>query len=119
MRCLFAVLAKNKRAIVNKSIIVKNIYAFKEDISREQGDAISLFDDIEFRTGIDNSVVSYDINEGINNLQTFGVVGKLNPTYDKLFIYLTESEADEILAHYDSEVKDTMKLLAARLTAGE
>ncbi|MCL2215808.1 MAG: hypothetical protein FWB91_02180 [Defluviitaleaceae bacterium] len=113
MRCLFATLAKNKRSIINKSAIVKVIYDFQEAMLRENNhDVISMFDDIEFRKGIDENVVSYDINEVINNLQTFGVVGKLNPTYDKLFIYLTEQEADEILSQYNQEVQDTMSLLA-------
>ncbi len=70
-----------------------------------------MFEDIEFRTGIDN-VVSNDIAEGINNLQTFGLVGKINPKYEKLVIYLTEEETDDILAECDTSVRDAMMQLA-------
>jgi len=113
MRCFFAVLAKNKHAIINKTAIVRVVYDFKESMIYEGNhDASSLFDGIEFRKGIDDSVVSYDISEGINNLQTFGVVGKLNPTYEKLFIYLTEQEADEILSQYPSNIQDVVRKLA-------
>lgn len=70
-----------------------------------------MFEDIEFRKGI-NNVTSNDISEGINNLQTFGLVGKLNPKYEKLIIYLTEEEADVILAECDDSVQEAMRQLA-------
>ena len=71
-----------------------------------------MFEDIEFRTSIDN-VISNDISEGINNLQTFGVVGKLNPKYEKLVIYLTVDKADEILAECPDKVGNAMMELAS------
>jgi len=119
MRCLFATLAKNKRSIINKTALVKEIYGFREHLQQTSDTCISLFDDIEFRTGIDNSIVSYDINNGISNLQTFGVVGKLNPTYEKLFIYLTEQEADDILSNYAPEVKTAIATLANQFVTGD
>ena len=45
-----------------------------------------LFDDIEFRVGIVDNVTSTDISEGLNSLHTFGIIGKLNPTYEKIVI---------------------------------
>ena len=70
-----------------------------------------MFEDIEFRKGI-NNVTSNDIAEGINNLQTFGLVGKLNPKYEKLIIYLTDEEADAILEECDATVREAMRNLA-------
>ena len=109
MRCLFAALAKEKNMIIDKAKIVDKIFDFKRDTSP---DDMFIFDDIEFRDSI-NSVVSYDINEGINNLQTLGVIGKLNPTYEKIVICLTESEADDILGYYDANIRDAMEKLAS------
>lgn len=107
MRYLCAALAKNKKVVIDLQGIVKHIYDFK----KKNADLQYMFEDIEFRKGIDN-VVSNDIYEGINNLQTFGLAGKLNPTYEKLIIYLSEKEADEILQGCEADVKEAMMNLA-------
>jgi hypothetical protein len=108
MRYLCASLTKSKNVIIDLSQIVDKIYDFRQN----SGDAYTfLFEDIEFRTGVDY-IVSYDINEGINNLQTLGIIGKLNPTYGKFVIYLTEQEADAILSSCDEFVSNAMAQLA-------
>ncbi len=109
MRYLCASLVKKSKVIIDLDSITPCIYKFKQ--SNEQ--LKFMFEDIEFRTGIDN-IVSNDISEGINNLQTFGIVGKLNPKYEKLVIYLSTEEADEILTECSQEVKDAMMQLALR-----
>ena len=107
MRYLFASLAKEKNVIIDKSKIVGKIYDFK--LSKpDQG---HIFNDIEFRKSID-SVVSYDIDEGINNLQTLGVIGKINPTYEKIVVHLSDQEAEAILGQCDPGVRDAMRELA-------
>lgn len=107
MRYLCASLVKRSKVIIDLDSITSCIYKFKQ--SNEQ--LKFMFEDIEFRTGIDN-VVSNDISEGINNLQTFGLVGKLNPKYEKLVIYLSIDEANEILTECSKEVEDAMMQLA-------
>lgn len=107
MRYLCASLAKSKKVIIDLPVIVEHIYNFKTENEQLQ----YMFEDIEFRKGI-NNVTSNDISEGINNLQTFGLVGKLNPKYEKLIIYLTEEEADAILAECDLSVREAMRHLA-------
>lgn len=107
MRYLCASLVKQSKVIINLDSIIPRVYNFKQ--CNEQ--LKFMFEDIEFRTSIDN-VISNDISEGINNLQTFGIVGKLNPKYEKLVIYLTTDEADEILSECSIEVMDAMKNLA-------
>jgi len=108
MRYLCASLVKRSKVIIDLDSMISRIYAFKQNNARLN----FMFEDIEFRTSIDN-VISNDISEGINNLQTFGIVGKLNPRYEKLVIYLTEDEADAILKECTDEVEHAMMELAA------
>lgn len=108
MRYLCASLVKRSKVIIDLDSIISRIYTFKQHNEQLK----FMFEDIEFRTSIDN-VISNDISEGINNLQTFGIVGKLNPKYEKLVIYLTVDEADEILAECPDEVGNAMMELAA------
>jgi len=107
MRYLCASLVKSSKVIIDLDSIVSRIYEFKEHNEQLK----FMFEDIEFRTSIDN-VVSKDISEGINSLQTFGIIGKLNPRYEKLVIYLTDKEADKILSTCSEKVKDAMMQLA-------
>lgn len=107
MRYLCASLVKRSKVIIDLDSIISHIYTFKQRNEQLK----FMFEDIEFRTSIDN-VVSNDISEGINNLQTFGIVGKLNPKYEKLVIYLTIDEADGILAECSDEVGNAMMELA-------
>lgn len=107
MRYLCAALVKQSKVIIDLDSIIARIYNFKK-----QNEQLKfMFEDIEFRTSVDN-VVSNDISEGINNLQTFGIVGKLNPKYEKLVIYLTSEEADKILSECDTEIGNAMMELA-------
>lgn len=109
VKYLCAILAKQGKVIVDLSTITYNIFQFKEKLSEEN---LFLFDDIEFRTGVDNSVASADISEGLNSLQTFGIIGKLNPTYEKIVIYLTPEEANTILESCDERVVKALNELA-------
>ena len=98
---------KSNKLIIDLDSIISQIYTF----NKQHNSLNFMFEDIEFRTNIDN-VISSDISEGINNLQTFGIVGKLNPKYEKLVIYLTPSEAEEILSECDDKVEQAMTELA-------
>lgn len=111
MRYLCAILAKKGKVIVDLSSITHNIFRFKESVSEENQ---YLFDDIEFRAGIDDNVASTDISEGLNSLQTFGIIGKLNPTYEKIVIYLTAEEANTILANCDQNIVIVLNELAEK-----
>lgn len=108
MRILCATLVKNKNVIIDMDLVINRIYDFK---LKAREDLQFLFEDIEFRKSIDN-VVSSDISEGLNSLQTFGVIGKLNPTYEKIVIYLTEEDANDILQDSDVKVKNAIENLA-------
>ncbi len=108
MRYLCASLVKQSKVIIDLDSIIPHIYKFKQNNAPFK----FMFEDIEFRTSIDH-VVSNDISEGINALQTFGIVGKLNPKYEKLVIYLTEDEADSILGECTADISAVMLELAA------
>lgn len=109
VKYLCAILAEQGKVIVDLSSITYNIFHFKQNVSEE---ALFLFDDIEFRVGIDDNVASTDITEGLNSLQTFGIIGKLNPTYEKIVIYLTPEEANTILQTCDERVVAILNELA-------
>lgn len=111
MRYLCAILAKKGKVIVDLSSITYNIFRFKKSVSEENQ---YLFDDIEFRAGIDDNVASTDISEGLNSLQTFGIIGKLNPTYEKIVIYLTAEEANMILENCDQNIVVVLNELAEK-----
>ena len=111
MRYLCAILAQKGKVIVDLSSITYNIFRFKKSVSEENQ---YLFDDIEFRAGIDNNVASADISEGLNSLQTFGIIGKLNPTYEKIVIYLTSEEANAILESCDKNIVTILNELAEK-----
>lgn len=108
MRLLCASLVEKQKNIVDITNIVERIYDFKKTCD---SDSLYLFEDIEFRKGV-NNVVSNDISEGLANLQTFGVIGKLNPVYTKIMIYLTKYEAASILEEFDEDVREKMLELA-------
>lgn len=107
MRYLCASLVRRSKVVIDMESIIPKIYEFKQN----NLNMIFIFDDIEFRKNIDN-IVSSDISEGINYLQTFGLVGKINPKYEKLIIYLTIDEANDILSECTDEVKNAMIQLA-------
>lgn len=110
MRYLCAILAKEKKIIIDLRHIVDHLYEYKMSIDDSER---FIFEDIEFRASIDN-VISYDISESLNNLQTFGIIGKLNPNYEKIVIYLTEDDANRILQSCDEISKKLITRLADR-----
>ena len=107
MRYLCACLAKSRKHIVDLSQFTEKIFNFKQKTEKKYE---YLFEDIEFRKSF-NGVVSYSINEAINNLQTFGIIGKFNPTYEKFVIYFTEEEANKILQVLDTDIKNAIELI--------
>lgn len=108
LRLMCAAMVIKQLSTLDLDSLVKTIYKFKES----KGSSFQyLFNDIEFRKSIDD-VVSNDIWTGINNLQTLGVIGKFNPSYEKAIIYLSESDANEILEKCDKKTRNAMMQLA-------
>lgn len=110
MRYLCASLVLKQKTKIPMDNIVPKIYNYRK--SHNNYDRI--FSDIEFRTGI-NDVVSNDIMESIGELQTFGVVGKENPKYINMLIFLTRESAETILKDCPDEVSTVVDEIATSL----
>ena len=107
VKLLLSYLAIQGNTIIEKEKIVEILY--KCSLKKENKE---LFEDIEFIKNIDG-VVSHDIMDGLNSLQTFGVIGKLNPSYEKIIIYLSVDEAYMIINGFtNNELKEKIKVIS-------
>lgn len=88
------------KTILRQDNLVPILYRFQ---STEQ--AKILFDDVAFKKNID-TVTSIDIEDSLCKLQTFGAIGKLNPAYEKIVIYICPEEAKRFLSDYNGAYRD-------------
>jgi hypothetical protein len=102
VRLLFAKLSQLGRNIVPRDTMVENIYNLSK-----KNEYKKLFDDIGFRVFID-SVSSQELEDGISSLQTFGMIGKINPTFEKIIIFITEDMANDIVQEYEDDIASVM-----------
>lgn len=102
VRLLFAKLSLLGRNIVPRDTMVEHIYKLSE-----KNEYKKLLDDIGFRVFID-SVSSQELEDGISSLQTFGMIGKINPTFEKIIIFITEDMANDIIKNYDKNIDGLM-----------
>ncbi len=110
VECLFAALVNCGCFVVDMQSLVEKIYIYKHD----NPETTDLFEDIEFRKG-PGYVVSDDIESGICCLQTFNEVGKINPRYEKLIIFLSDEDAEDILKKCDLRDRNFFLSLALSL----
>ena len=61
-----------------------------------------LFEDVAFRKNLD-TITSVDVEDSLSKLQTFGAIGKLNPAYEKIVIYISKEEADKFLDSFSEQ----------------
>ncbi|MBQ7173463.1 MAG: hypothetical protein IJR88_05035 [Clostridia bacterium] len=108
MRYLCAALALKDKKRIPLDSIVERIYDYR--IKNEKSSFV--FSDIEFRKGL-NYVVSNDIMESIGELQTFGIVGKENPKYVNMLIYLSDENAKAILKTCSSDILPIINSIAS------
>jgi len=101
-RLLFAKLSILGQQIVTRDTIVKRVYALSQKEEYKE-----LLDDIGFRVFID-SVSSQELEDGISSLQTFGMIGKINPTFEKVIIFITDDMANTIIGEYDKNISRIM-----------
>lgn len=88
-------LVQKGKTILRLDTLVPTLFRYKDDDNTSM-----LFEDIAFKENID-TITSVDIEDSLSKLQTFGAIGKLNPAYEKIVIYITPEEADKFLARYD------------------
>ena len=98
VRLLFAKLSLLGQTIVSRDTIVERIYTLSQNEKYED-----LLDDIGFRVFID-SVSSQEIEDGISSLQTFGMIGKINPTFEKILIFINSDMANTIISEYEENI---------------
>ncbi len=87
-------LVQKGKTILRLDNLVPTLFDFKDN-----ADTQMLFEDIAFKKNID-TITSADIEDSLSKLQTFGAIGKLNPAYEKIVIYITPEEAEGFLQTY-------------------
>lgn len=101
-RLFIAKLTERKIYKLERHGLVEKIYQLNN-----KKDFPLILNDIGFRNyGI--SISSQDIEDSISYAQTFGLIGKPNPTYEKIFIYITTDEATNIISEYNPEINVQM-----------
>lgn len=103
-RLFIAKIALHKVSFINQSQIVKTFYDFSTDDNFN-----GLLSGIGFSiTGDD--VSSQDVEDGITGLQTLGMIGKLNPTFERIVVYMDSKIASGIVNEYNLSRDDTERI---------
>lgn len=103
---IFSELVKNGKAILRQDTLVPTLYKYKNNSNTDL-----LFEDIAFKDDLD-TITSVDIENSLTKLQTFGAIGKLNPAYEKIVIYITPEEANNFINSFDSKFKTAASLVS-------
>ena len=69
--------------------------------------------DIAFDTHLD-TITSVDVEDSLIKLQTYGAIGKLNPAYEKIVIYISREEAREFIETFDERFVKAAEKVAER-----
>lgn len=96
MKLIFSKLVQKGKIILRLDKLVPNLYNFYN-----VNDPVfsKLFEDVAFKKSCD-TITSIDVEDSLCDLQAFGAIGKLNPAYEKLVIYITPDEAESFLSKY-------------------
>ena len=97
---IFSELVKKGKTILSQDKFVENLY--REFLSTTDEDTKSLFEDISFHNHW-TYVTSVDIEDSLCMLQTYGAIGRLNPAYEKIVIYISSKDADKFIKSYDKK----------------
>lgn len=95
MLLILSALVTRGKTILRQDTLVPKLYPFsdKENTSL-------LFDDIAFKHRCD-STTSIDVEDSLNMLQTYGAIGRLNPSYEKIIVYINQEEAEDFIKSFD------------------
>ena len=94
---IFSELVSKGKTVLRQDTLVPTLYNYKD-----APDTSMLFEDIAFKNHLD-TITSVDIEDSLSKLQTFGAIGKLNPAYEKIVIYISRDEADNFLASFNNQ----------------
>lgn len=98
-------LVKQGKTILRQDTLVEELYQYQNQDSTK-----ILFEDIAFRKNLDTTT-SVDIENSLSELQTFGAIGRLNPAYEKIVIYISREEADKFLQSFDQKYIDAANIV--------
>lgn len=94
---IFSELVKKGKTLLRQDTLVSTLYNY-----RDNDNTGILFEDIAFKKNLD-TITSVDIEDSLSKLQTFGAIGKLNPAYEKIVIYISQEEADKFLNSFNNQ----------------
>jgi hypothetical protein len=94
---IFSELVKKGKTVLRQDTLVPTLYSYKD-----VADTQLLFEDIAFKNYLD-TITSVDIEDSLSKLQTFGAIGKLNPAYEKIVIYISREEADNFINSFEEQ----------------
>lgn len=103
---IFSELVRKGKTLLRQDKLVSVLYQYKNNDTTKV-----LFEDIAFKKNLD-TIISTDIEDSLNRLQTFGAIGKLNPAYEKIVIYISQEEADNFLGSFDEECIDAAEIVS-------
>ena len=92
---IFSELVKKGKTVLRQDTLVPTLYNYKDAENTQL-----LFEDIAFRNHLD-TITSVDVVDSLSKLQTFGAIGKLNPAYVYIDIYISREEANNFLNSFD------------------
>lgn len=103
---IFSEMVKKGKTLLRQDTLVSTLYNYKSDENTK-----ILFEDIAFRKNLD-TITSVDIEDSLSKLQTFGAIGKLNPAYEKIVIYISQEEADKFLNSFSQSFTDAANIVS-------
>lgn len=103
---IFSELVKKGKTLLRQDTLVSTLYEYRENEATQ-----ILFEDIAFRKNLD-TITSVDVEDNLSRLQTFGAIGKLNPAYEKIVIYISREEADGFIESFGEQYKDAADIVS-------
>ena len=94
---IFSELVKKGKTVLRQDTLVPILYNY-----RNGEDTHLLFEDIAFKNHLD-TITSVDVEDSLSKLQTYGAIGKLNPAYEKIVIYISREEAESFINSFDGQ----------------
>lgn len=90
-------LVEKGKTVLRQDTLVSLLYNF-----RNNPETKVLFGDVAFKKNLD-TIISLDIEDSLSKLQTFGAIGKLNPAYEKIVLYISQDEAHKFIERFGEE----------------
>lgn len=99
-------LVEKGKVVLRQDDLVSILYNFKNN-----ADTQFLLKDITFKKDLD-TITSLDIEDSLCRLQTFGAIGRLNPAYEKIIIYINPEEAERFIETYEEQYVNAADLIS-------